>query len=147
MGNSKMKKVFFSLLVITFSSLMGRAFLNFQNKTVNVLTEKQIDKRDLVIDIISTTGWNTTIYPIFKNGKADDSSFPKKAGVYNLKINYLDSLSYNEILFYRDNPNLENLSFNFYLENNLMFCKISSIQAIELNKLIVMNVHVTEADK
>ena len=38
---------------------MGRAFLNFQNKTVNVLTEKQIDKRDLVIDIVSSPKTST----------------------------------------------------------------------------------------
>jgi len=113
--------------------------LNKKNDKIQVTSTEIIDLNELRINLGEGLGWHTTIIPIFRDGKVDQSHFPKKAGIYNLTMNYRDSLFYNEVVLYRLDPESEKLSFDFYEENQRVFCRITSIHAPELNKEIVLN--------
>jgi hypothetical protein len=60
-------------------------------------------------------------------------------GIYNLAITYSDELFYIETVIYKNKPKYEEIKFEFYKENERIFCKINSLQIPELNKEIVMN--------
>ena len=117
---------------------MGQNSDQTKNK-IQVTSNESIDLNDIQINLGEGLGWHTTIIPIFHNGQVDVSHFPVEAGIYNLIINYQDSLFYNEVVLYRLDPKFENLSFNFYTEYNRVFCQMNSIFASELNKEIVLN--------
>jgi hypothetical protein len=122
-------------LFITFASI---AQSEYKTEMIKVKTDKNIDPNKLSIKLSEGT-WKVILYPLFENNHIINNAFPKEAGIYRLIINYSDNLFYSETVIYKSNPNLELLEFDFYQENQRMFCKIKSEQIIELNKEIVMN--------
>ncbi|MFA0962866.1 hypothetical protein AB9P05_13770 [Roseivirga sp. BDSF3-8] len=133
-----MKNLVLLLLTLNISSVMGQN-LNKRNDKIQVTSTEAIDLNELCINLSEELGWHTTMIPIFHDGKVDQSHFPVKAGIYNLTMNYRDSLFYKEVVLCRFDPESEKLSFNFYEENQRVFCRITSIQAPELNKEIVLS--------
>jgi hypothetical protein len=83
--------------------------------------------------------WNVTIFTLFENQKVVEVDFPRDPTVFRLSISYDSENYYLENILYISNPNLDNLKFHFYKENNRIFCRIESEIVIELNKEIVLN--------
>ena len=55
-----------------------------------------------------------------------------------MNINYGEELTYTEIFIYLGKTDYEELQFNFYIDNDRIFCKITSKLSNELNKEIVL---------
>jgi len=107
---------------------------------ITILFDENIDSSKLDIKMIDGLGgWHTTIYNIFINNELDIESLPKSKGIYKLNINYGEELTYTEIFIYLGKTDYEELQFNFYKENDRIFCQISSKISNELNKEIVLN--------
>ncbi len=101
--------------------------------------DENIDPSKLDIKMIDGLGgWHTTIYNIFLNNELDIESLPKSKGIYKLNINYGEELTYTEIFIYLGKTDYEELQFNFYIDNDRIFCKITSKLSNELNKEIVL---------
>lgn len=106
---------------------------------INITTDQNVESNKLTIKLVEGFGWNITFYDLFRDNKIVENNFPREEGVYTLVINYLENLVYTEIVLYKSNPKYEHLNFNFYKENNRVFCRIKSDIATELNKEIVLN--------
>ena len=131
-----MKNTF--LLVTLFLSLIIHGQNELKIEMIKIKTDKNIDPNKLTIKFSEGT-WKVTLYPIFQNNQILKENFPKEAGIYNLTINYGENLFYVETVIYKTKPKFEVLEFDFYKENERIFCKIKSEQIIELNKEIVLN--------
>ena len=111
-----------------------------KRQKITISFDEHIDSSKLDIKIIDGLGgWHTTIYNIFLNNELDIESLPKSKGIYQLNINYNEELTYSEIFIYLEENNYEQLDFNFYKDNNRIFCEIKSKLSNELNKEIVLN--------
>jgi uncharacterized protein YkuJ len=65
--------------------------------------------------------WNVTIFTLFENQKVVEVDFPRDPTVFRLSISYDSENYYLENILYISNPNLDNLKFHFYKENNRIF--------------------------
>lgn len=124
------------LFILIFFSINAQNL--HETEMINIKTDNNIDSKKLSIKLSEGT-WKINVYPIFENNKIIKNSFPKNEGIYNLLINYSDNLFYIETVVYKTNPKFEKLEFNFYKENERIFCKIKSEKIVELNKEIVLN--------
>lgn len=106
---------------------------------INITTDQNIETEKLTIKLVEGFGWNITLYYLFLENKIVENNFPKEKGIYTLVINYSENLVYTELVLYKNDPKSEYMEFDFYKENNRIFCRIQSDYAIELNKEIVMN--------
>ncbi len=131
-----MKSRFTFILLITCIVIMAQN--QQKSEMIKVKTDKNIDPHKLSIKLSEGT-WKINFYPIFQNNKILSEFFPKEAGIYNLIINYAENLFYIETVIYKTDPKLELLEFEFYKENERIFCKIKSEEISELNKEIVLN--------
>jgi hypothetical protein len=120
-------------------SLTAQIEVQFKNVMINITADQNIETEKLTIKLVEGFGWNITIYNLFLDNEIVKNNFPKEKGIYTLVINYSDNLVYSEIILYKTNPKNEHLEFDFYKENNRIFCRIKSEYATELNKEIVMN--------
>lgn len=110
-----------------------------KNQKITISFDENIDSSKLDIKMNDGLGgWHTTIYNIFLNNELDIESLPKSKGIYKLNINYGEELTYTEIFIYLGKTDYEELQFNFYKENERIFCKIISKLSNELNKEIVL---------
>ena len=112
-----------------------------KKQKITISFDENIDSSKLDIKVVHgfLGGWHTTIYNIFLDNEIDIESLPKSKGIYQLNINYNEEFTYSEIFIYLEENNYEQLYFNFYKENDRIFCKISSKISNELNKEIVLN--------
>lgn len=112
-----------------------------KKQKITISFDENIDSSKLDIKVVDgfLGGWHTTIYNIFLDNEIDIESLPKSKGIYQLNINYNEELTYTEIFIYLEENNYEQLEFNFYKENERIFCKITSKKSNELNKEIVLN--------
>jgi hypothetical protein len=108
-------------------------------KRIDIIVRDPIDENKLRVNLAEGLGWHTKVFELFDQGKVKESTFPEEPGIFNLVINYDDSLQYNEIVLYRTSPREEKLKFEFYQEHNRVFCRVESKCSFELNKEIVMN--------
>lgn len=106
---------------------------------IKITTDQNIETAKLTIKLVEGFGWNITFYDLYRDNKIVENNFPKVKGIYTLVINYSKNLVYTELVFYKTNPKNEHLEFDFYKENDRIFCRIKSDCATELNKEIVMN--------
>ncbi len=83
--------------------------------------------------------WNVTHYTLFENLSAVTVEFPKDPSLYKMILTYDSEHFYFENVLYISNPNFDTLIFNFYKEQNRIFCKIKSEMVLELDKEIVLN--------
>ncbi len=140
MSNS-MNRILILILIslLINSNTTGQTVNEFQGDIVHVTINDSLEFESISINLVENLGWHPTIIPLFKEGTIIESHFPRKAGIYNLTINYADELFYNEILLFRLDPKSEKLQFEFYRDRNRIYCKIRSTYASELNKEIVLN--------
>lgn len=106
---------------------------------INITTDQNIETEKLTIKLVEGFGWNIILYDLFRENKMEENNFPKEKGIYTLVINYSKNLVYTELVLYKTDPKNEHLEFDFYKENNRIFCRIKSDYVTELNKEIVMN--------
>ena len=123
---------------LTFN-LIAQTQSEFKSEMVNISTDQNIETKKLTIKLVKGSGWNITFYDLFRENKIVENNFPQEKGIYTLVINYSENLVYSELVLYKTDPKNEHLEFNFYKENNRIFCRIKSDYATELNKEIVMN--------
>lgn len=102
--------------------------------------DNKIDVTKLDIKIVEgITGWNIILNNLFLENEIMPQNIPNKKGIYNLSINYNEEFTYSELFLYLNDSNKERLEFDFYKENNRIFCRINSKNSKELNKEIVLN--------
>ena len=102
--------------------------------------DNKIDVTKLDIKIVEgLTGWNIILNNLFLENEIMPQNIPNKKGIYTLNINYNEEFTYSELFLYLYNSNKERLEFDFYKENNRIFCRINSKNSKELNKEIVLN--------
>ena len=118
---------------------MAQTKTEFKSRIVNIKVDQNIETKKLTIKLVDGLGWNNTFYYLFKENKIVENNFPKEKGIYTLVINYSGNLIYSELVLYKTKPQNEKLEFDFYKEENRIFCRIKSDYATELNKEIVMN--------
>jgi len=123
---------------LTFN-LIAQTKTEFKSGMINITTDQNIDTEKLTIKLVEGLGWNITFYDLFRENKIAENNFPKEKGIYTLVINYSENLVYTELVLYKTDPKNEYLEFDFYKENDRIFCRIKSDYATELNKEIVMN--------
>ena len=128
----------FLTLFLTFN-LIAQTKTDFKSEMINITTDQNIETEKLKIKLVEGFGWNITFYDLFRENKIIKNNFPKEKGIYTLVINYSENLVYTELVLYKTDPKNEHLEFDFYKENNRIFCRIKSYYATELNKEIVMN--------
>ncbi|OXA79458.1 hypothetical protein B0A58_03415 [Flavobacterium branchiophilum NBRC 15030 = ATCC 35035] len=110
----------------------------FESNQIKVNFGEGINSEKTSINVSQGIGWIVKIFPLFTQNQINTNAIPNDAGIYRLTINYADQLIYQEIFIYRNTPKDEKLKFDFYIEQNRIFCKIKSEYAIELNKEIVL---------
>jgi len=125
-------------LFLTFT-LIAQTKTESKNGMINIRADQNIETEKLTIKLVEGFGWNITFYDLFRENGIVENNFPKEKGIYTLVINYSENLVYTELVLYKTNPKYEHLEFDFYKENNRIFCRIKSDHATELNKEIVMN--------
>tara|TARA_R110002096_G_scaffold368918_1_gene562228 strand:+ start:134 stop:655 length:522 start_codon:yes stop_codon:yes gene_type:complete len=134
----KMKLLIWTLLLFT-NILIAQTQTEFKSGMINITTDQNIETEKLTIKLVEGFGWNIILYDLFRENKIVKNNFPKEKGIYTLVINYSENLVYSELVLYKTEPKNEHLEFDFYKENNRIFCRIKSDYATELNKEIVMN--------
>lgn len=138
--NLKLEFSIDSLKKMTDLKKMNTISKALKKQKITISFDENIDSSKLDIKMIDGMGgWHTTIYNIFLNNELDIESLPKSKGRYKLNINYGEELTYTEIFIYLNKTDSEQLQFNFYKDNDRIFCKISSKISNELNKEIVLN--------
>ncbi|MBZ0109412.1 MAG: hypothetical protein K8F52_12165 [Candidatus Scalindua rubra] len=133
-----MKSLIWALLLLT-NILIAQTETEFKSEMITITTDQNIETEKLTIKLVEGFGWNITLYDLFLENKIVENNFPKEKGIYTLVINYLGNLVYRELVLYKTDPKNEHLEFDFYKENNRIFCRIKSDYATELNKEIVMS--------
>lgn len=102
--------------------------------------DNKIDVAKLDIKIVEgITGWNIILNNLFLKNEIMPQNIPNKKGIYTLNINYNEEFTYSELFLYLNDSNKERLEFDFYKENNRIFCRINSKNSKDLNKEIVLN--------
>ena len=143
--NNKEENIKLEFSIDSFNDMIDLKKINTISKAlkkqkITISFDEDIDSSKLDIKMIDGLGgWHTTIYNIFLNNELDIESLPKSKGIYKLNINYGEELTYTEIFIYLGKTDYEELQFNFYKENDRIFCQISSKISNELNKEIVLN--------
>ena len=141
-----MKSLIWAFLLFT-NILIAQTKTEFKSEMIIITTDQNIETEKLTIKLVEGFGWNITLYDLFLEKKIVENNFPKEKGIYTLVINYLGNLVYRELVLYKTDPKNEHLEFDFYKENNRIFCRIKSHYATELNKEIVMSELDTEMKK
>jgi len=131
-------RLVFLISFLTYN-LFAQTNPEFKSKMIQITADKNIQTEKLTIKLVEGFAWNLVFYKLFSKNKVVENNFPKEKGIYTLVINYGKSLVYREIVLYKSNPRDERLSFYFYKENERIFCRIESDEAVELNKEIVLN--------
>lgn len=109
--------------------------------------DDKIEPNKLDIKIVEgITGWNIILNNLFIDNEIFPQNIPNQKGIYTININYNGELTYSELFLYRTDSKKEKLEFNFYKENERVFCKINSRNSSELSKEIVLN-QLSEAQK
>ncbi len=134
-----MLRIFLIIILLITSNALSQEYAEFKNEMIKITADKNIETEKLNVKLVEGFGWNIILYDLFSENKIVENNFPKEKGIYTLSITYSESLMYSEIILYKTDPTNENLEFNFYKENDRIFCKIKSDYANELNKEIVMN--------
>ncbi len=135
---AKKMKLIILTLFFTFN-LIAQTKNQFNSDMINIIADQNIDTEKLTIKLVEGFGWNITFYDLFRENEIIKDNFPKNQGIYTLVINYSENLIYTELVLYKTDPKNEYLEFDFYNENNRIFCRIKSDCSTELNKEIVMN--------
>jgi hypothetical protein len=120
-------------------NIMAQEKTEFKSKMINIKVDKNLEAEKLTIKLVEGFGWSMTAYDLFIENELVKNNFPKEKGIYTLTITYSKNLIYQELVLYKSDPKNEYLEFDFYKENDRIFCRIKSDYAIELNKEIVMN--------
>lgn len=102
--------------------------------------DDKIELKKLDIKIVEgITGWNIILNNLFVENEIFPQYIPNQKGIYTLNINYNEELTYSELFLYRNDSKKEKIEFDFFKENERIFCIIKSKNSVELNKEIVLN--------